>query len=113
MTSVCLSVCVFSACPSTYLVIHNEFVNHLLYFANLNYFNMLSFRFSLSKFIKRNFCKFGNFRVTFISRIFDSPITSKFLNSQASASAVYQFYNNSLARTLFSRGNDFLNISEN
>ena len=31
-----------------------------------------------------SFCRFGNFRVTFISRSFDFEIISKFLNSRAS-----------------------------
>ena len=60
------------------------------------------------------YCKFGNFRVTFISRIFDFRIISEFLNSRAFTCAVYKAYNNSLlARTLFSRGIEFANISEN
>ena len=60
------------------------------------------------------YCKFGNFRVTFISRIFDFRIISEFLNSRASTCAVYKAYSNSLlARTLFSRGIEFANISEN
>ena len=60
------------------------------------------------------YCKFGNFRVTFISRIFYFPIISETLNSRSSTRAVYKAYSNSLlARTLFSRGNEFANISEN
>ena len=52
--------------------------------------------------------------MTFISRIFDFRIISEFLNSRASTCAVYKAYNNSLlARTLFSRGIEFANISEN
>ena len=52
--------------------------------------------------------------MTFISRIFDFRIISEFLNSRTSTLAVYKAYCNSLiARTLFSRGNEFANISEN
>ena len=36
------------------------------------------------------YCKSGNFRMTFISQIFDFQIISKFLNSQASTHAVYK-----------------------
>ena len=64
--------------------------------------------------VLRKYCKFGNFRVTFISRIFYFPIISETLNSRWSTLAVYKAYSNSLlARTLFSRGNEFANISEN
>ena len=42
------------------------------------------------------YCKFRNFRVTFISRIFDFRIISEFLNLRASISAVYKAYRNSL-----------------
>ena len=60
------------------------------------------------------YCKFGNFRVTFISRIFYFPIISETLNSRSSTRAFYKAYSNFLlARTLFSRGNEFANISEN
>ena len=68
----------------------------------------------LNFFFFNKYCKFGNFRVTFISRIFDFRIISEFLNSRASTCAVHKAYNNSLlARTLFSRGIEFANISEN
>ena len=42
------------------------------------------------------YCKFGNFRVTFISRIFDFRIISESLNSRTSTCAVYKAYYNSL-----------------
>ena len=61
-----------------------------------------------------NYCKFGNFRVTFILRVFDFRIISETLNSRTSTHAVYIANCNSLlARTLFSRCNEFANISEN
>ena len=60
------------------------------------------------------YCKFGNFRVTFISRIFYLRIISEFLNSRVSVHVSYRVYSDSLlARTLNSRGNQFANISEN
>ena len=34
------------------------------------------------------YCRFGNFRVTFISRIFDFRIISEFLNSRASIESI-------------------------
>ena len=58
------------------------------------------------------YCKFGNFRVTFISRIFYFRIIGEVLNSRTFT--VYKaYYNSLLARILFSRGNEFANISEN
>ena len=52
------------------------------------------------------YCKFGNFRVTFISRIFYLRIISEFLNSRVSVHVFYNVYSDSLlARTLNSRGN--------
>ena len=52
--------------------------------------------------------------MTFISRIFDFRIISETLNSRTRTHAVYIAYCNSLlARTLFSRDNEFANISEN
>ena len=63
---------------------------------------------------KSEYCKFGNFRVTFISRIFYLRIISEFLNSRVSVHVLYRVYSDSLlARTLNSRGNQFANISEN
>ena len=63
---------------------------------------------------RRVYRKFGNFRVTFISRIFCFRIISEFLNSRASTRTVYKAYSySSVARTLDSRGNKFANISEN
>ena len=60
------------------------------------------------------YCKFGNFRVTFISRIFYFRIISEFLNSRVSVNVFYKINSDSLlARTLNSRGNRFANISEN
>ena len=60
------------------------------------------------------YCKFGNFRVTFISRIFYFRIISDFLNSRVSVHVFYKVYCDSLlTRTLNSRGNQFANISEN
>ena len=60
------------------------------------------------------YCKFGNFRVTFISRFFDFRIISETLDSRTRTHAVYKAYCYSLlARTLFSRVNEFANISEN
>ena len=60
------------------------------------------------------YCKFVNFRVTFISRIFYLRIISEFLNSRVSVHVSYRVYSDSLlARTLNSRGNQFANISEN
>ena len=60
------------------------------------------------------YCKSENFRETFISRIFNFQIISEFLNSRVITSAVYKAYSDSLlARTLFSRGDEFANISEN
>ena len=60
------------------------------------------------------YCEFGNFSVTFISRVFYIQIISESLNSPTSTPAVYKAYCNSLlAGTLFSRGNEFANISEN
>ena len=64
--------------------------------------------------IKSVYCKVGNFRETSISRNFSFRIISEFLNSRASTRAVYKAYSNSLlARTLFSRGNEFANINKN
>ena len=64
--------------------------------------------------LKNSYCKSGNFRVTFISRVFAFQNISEFLNSRASTSAVYNVYSNFLiARTLFLRGDEFANISEN
>ena len=61
-----------------------------------------------------NYCKFGNFRVTFISRIFYFRIISEFLNSRVSDHVFYKAYSDPLlAITLNSRGNQFANISEN
>ena len=52
--------------------------------------------------------------MTFISRIFDFRIIGEFLNSRTGTCTVYKAYCNSLlARTLFSRGNEFANKSEN
>ena len=60
------------------------------------------------------YCKFGNFRVTFISRIFYFRIIGEVLNSRTDTCTVYKaYYNSLLARILFSRGNEFANISEN
>ena len=60
------------------------------------------------------YCKFENFRMIFISRIFDFQIISELLNSRTSTRAIYKAYCNSLlARTLFSQSNKFANISEN
>ena len=60
------------------------------------------------------YCKFGNFHVAFISRIFYIRIISEFLNSRVSVHVFYKVYSDSLlARTLNSRGNQFANISEN
>ena len=57
------------------------------------------------------YCKFGNFRVTFISRIFYFQIISEFLNSRVSVHLFYKVYCDSLlARTLNSRGNQFAKI---
>ena len=62
----------------------------------------------------KTYCKSENFRETFISRIFNFRIISEFLNSRVITSAVYKAYSDSLlARTLFSRGDEFANISEN
>ena len=64
--------------------------------------------------LRLDYCKFGNFRVTFISRIFYLRIISEFLNSRVSVHVLYRVYSDSLlARTLNSRGNQFANISEN
>ena len=61
-----------------------------------------------------SYCKFGNFRVTFISRFFYFRIISEFLNSRVSVHVFYKVYSDSLlAKTLNSRGNQFANISEN
>ena len=61
-----------------------------------------------------NYCKSGNFRVTFVSRIFYFRIISEFLNSRVSVHVFFNVYSDSLlARTLNSRGNQFANISEN
>ena len=61
-----------------------------------------------------DYCKFGNFRVTFISRFFYIRIISEFLNSRVSVHVFYKVYSDSLlAKTLNSRGNQFANISEN
>ena len=58
--------------------------------------------------------KFGNFCVTFISRIFDIRIISEFLKSRMGTCTFYKAYCNPLlARTLFSQCNIFANISEN
>ena len=52
--------------------------------------------------------------MTFISQIFDFRIISESLNLGTSTRAVYKAYCNSLfSRTLFSRGNEFANISKN
>ena len=60
------------------------------------------------------YCKFGNFLVTFISRIFYFQIISEFLNSRVSVRVFYKVNSDSLlARTLNLRGNQFANISEN
>ena len=60
------------------------------------------------------YCKFGNFRVTFISRIFYFRIISEFLNSRVSDNVFYKAYSDPLlAITLNSRGNQFANISKN
>ena len=60
------------------------------------------------------YCKVGNFRVTFILRIFDFRIISEFLNSRVNGHVFYKVYRDYLlARTLNSRGNQFANISEN
>ena len=40
------------------------------------------------------YCKFGNFRVTIISRIFYFRIISEFLNLRADTHNVYEAYNN-------------------
>ena len=59
------------------------------------------------------YCKFGNFHVTFISRISYLRIISEVLNSQVSVHVFYKVYSDSiLARTLNSRGNHLANISE-
>ena len=58
------------------------------------------------------YCKFGNFRVTFISRIFHFRIISEVLNSQGSVHVFYKVYSD-LARTLNLRDNQFANISKN
>ena len=64
--------------------------------------------------IINRYCKFGNFRVTFISRIFYFRIIGEVLNSRTDTCTVYKaYYNSLLARILFSRGNEFANISEN
>ena len=63
---------------------------------------------------KKKYCKFGNFRVTFISRIFYLRIISELLNSRVSVNVFYKINSDPLlARTLNSRGNQFANISEN
>ena len=50
----------------------------------------------------------------FYSRIFDFRIISEFLNSRKSTTVVNKAYSNSLlARTLFSLGDKFTNISRN
>ena len=65
-------------------------------------------------FIQKKYCKFGNFHVTFISRIFYFQIISEFLNLRESDHVFYKACSDSLlARTLNSRGNQFANISEN
>ena len=52
--------------------------------------------------------------MTFISRMFYIRIIGEFLNSQVSVHVSYKVYSDSLlARTLNSRGNQFVNISEN
>ena len=52
--------------------------------------------------------------MTFISRVFVFQIIREFLNPRVSTSAVYKAHSYSLlARTLFSRGDEFANISEN
>ena len=59
-----------------------------------------------------NYCKFGNFRVTFTSQIFDFRIISEFLRE--STHSVYKAYSISLLlKSFFSQGNGFMNISEN
>ena len=64
--------------------------------------------------VGKDYCKFGNFRVTFISRFFYFRIISEFLNSRVSVHVFYKVYSDSLlARTLNSRGKQFANISEN
>ena len=60
------------------------------------------------------YCKFGNFRVTFISRIFYFRIISEFLNLCVSDHVFYKAYSDPvLAITLNSPSNQFANISEN
>ena len=60
------------------------------------------------------YSKFGNFRLTFISRILYSQIISEFLNSRVSVHLFYKINSNSLnSRTLNLRGNQFAIISEN
>ena len=63
------------------------------------------------------YCRFGNFREIFISRIFISRLIGEFLNSQASIqfikiklSKIVVF---NISKTLNSQGNEFANISEN
>ena len=61
----------------------------------------------------QQYCKSGNFRMVFILQIFYFRNISEFLNSLVSAHAVNKANSNSLlVRTLFSRGNEFANISE-
>ena len=63
---------------------------------------------------KTNYCKFGNFCVTFISQFFHFRIISVLLNSRMNALVVNEAYRNSLlARTLNLQDNEFANISEN
>ena len=59
------------------------------------------------------YCKFGNFYVTFISRIFYFGIMSEFLYSRVSVHVFYKVYSDSLlARTLNWQGIQLTNISE-
>ena len=60
------------------------------------------------------YCKFGNFRVTFILRIFYFCIISQILKSWVSICTVYKALSNSLlARTLNLQGSQFTNFIEN
>ena len=51
------------------------------------------------KFACSKYCKFGNFRVTFISQIFYFRFISKFLNSQVSVHVFYKVDSDFISET--------------
>ena len=83
-------------------------------------FNYIKVGFELSKLhlhVSVMYCRFGNFRVIFISRIFHFRIIHEFLNSRVSMQltkiVIQKKVYSILARTLNLRGNELANISEN